>query len=334
MSEPSVSASTVPRRSIAGYGLYLIAATLFALNGSVATVLLGTGISPARLSQLRVTAAFLILLVVVALTNRPALRLRAREIPHLLVYSVLGIAMTQYLYYVSLDQGLEVGVSLLIEFTAPIMVALWFRFRHREDVKPAVWIGLVLALVGLALVAQVWQGMTLDTLGVTAAFGAAVALAIYYVAAERGVTGESPRDPVSLTMWGFGAAAVFWAIVQPWWTYPWEALSNPTTVTGALAAVPVPALLTYQIVLGTVVPFWLVLSSMKYLRAAQAATVGMSEPVIAIALAWLLLNQSLDVIQVLGGCVVLLGVLIAERSRNSGPEHPTPAPAGEGVPIT
>ena len=304
----------VNRRPALGYALYLTASALFALNGSVSKVLLETGIPSTRLSQLRVTAAFLVLLVVVLLTNRSALRLRRAEIPRLLVYGILGIAMTQWLYFVSIAR-LPVGVALLIEFTAPIMVALWFRFGEGEPVRSAVWWGLILALIGLTLVSQVWQGFTLDVVGVVAAFGAAIALVIYYVTGERGVSGAGARDPVSLTMWGFAAAALFWAVVQPWWSYPWHALENPTSATGALTAVPTWLLVAYLVVLGTVVPFWLALASMRHLRASQASTMGMSEPVIASVLAWLLLGEVLAPVQVAGGAVVLVGVYLAERAR-------------------
>ncbi|MEI7631673.1 MAG: EamA family transporter, partial [Actinomycetes bacterium] len=152
-----------------GYLLYLAAAFLFALNGTVAKSLLLTGIEPTRLSQIRVSSAFLLLLVLVAITRPAALRITKKELPVLLVYGVIGVGMTQYLYFVAL-QTLPVGVALLIEFTAPIMVALWFRFGMKQATRKSVWIALVLALTGLAMVAQVWLGFTLSAVGVTAGF--------------------------------------------------------------------------------------------------------------------------------------------------------------------
>ena len=316
LAEPLPGVSEAPRRHPArGYALYLIAATLFAFNGTISKSILVSGIDAARLSQLRVTVAFLILLAVVAITRPATLRIRRREIPILLVYGILGIAMTQYLYFVSISR-LPVGVALLIEFTAPIMVALWFRFGLHEQTSRRVWLALGLALLGLALVGQVWEGFTLDGLGVIAGFGAAAALAIYYLLADRQVRGPHPRDPVSLTMWGFGAAAVFWAIVQPWWTFPWSELSGDGYPFGAEgAAIPLWVLCSYMIVLGTVVPFWLVVVSLHHIRASQASVVGMTEPLLAIFIAWVALGEALAPVQILGAVIVLAGVLLAERSR-------------------
>jgi drug/metabolite transporter (DMT)-like permease len=302
----------VDRRPVIGYGLYLVAAVLFALNGTVSKYLLIGGVPWQRLSQLRVTLAFVILLLVVAATQRHRLRLHRSEVPRLLVYGVLGIAATQSLYFLAIQQ-LPVGVALLFEFTAPIMVALWFRFVMREPVRDRVFAALLLAMVGLAMVAQVWQGFSLDVVGVTAALGAAVALALYYLQGEKLVV---HRDPVSLTMWGFAFAALFWALAQPWWLFPWESLDITASPFGESGpAVPGWALVTYMVVLGTVVPFALVLASLRHLRATQASVVGMTEPVIAAAIAYVLLGEALTPVQMLGGAVVLAGVLLAETSR-------------------
>jgi drug/metabolite transporter (DMT)-like permease len=302
----------VDRRPALGYATYLVAATLFALNGSVSKFLLLGGVPWQRLSQLRVTLAFLILLVVVALVRRSGLRLRRTEVGKLAVYGILGIAATQSLYFLGI-QKLAVGVALLIEFTAPIMVALWFRFVMREPVRDRVFLALLLALVGLAMVAQVWAGFSLDTIGVVASFGAAAALALYYVLGEKLVV---DRDPVSLTMWGFFFATAFWAVVQPWWSFPWETLDLTAQPFGDSGpTVPGWALVAWMVVLGTVVPFALVLQSLRHLRATQASVVGMTEPLIASLIAFVLLGEVLTPVQLLGGAVVLTGVLLAETSR-------------------
>lgn len=298
-----------------GYTLYITAAALFALNGTVSKSILLTGISGARLSQLRVTAAFLLLLVFIALTRRAALRLRKGEIWPLLAFGVLGTAMTQWLYFVAIER-LPVGIALIIEFTAPIMVALWVRFGMHQQVKRTVWLALTMALLGLAMVAQVWQGFSLDVIGVMAALGAAAALALYFLMGESLSHGQFRRDAISLTMWGFGAAAVFWAVVQPWWSFPWAQLSGSGQPLGADGPqVSLAALSTWMIVLGTVVPFLLIIKSLHHLTAAQASMVGMTEPLLASIVAWVALGEVLTPVQIIGGAIVIAGVVLAERSR-------------------
>jgi drug/metabolite transporter (DMT)-like permease len=316
LAEPLPGVAASPRvQPLRGYALYVVAAFFFSLNGTVAKTVMEAGVDVWRLSQLRTTGAFLVLLAFVALTNRRALRLQRGEIPLLLVYGVLGVAATQALYFASIAR-IPIGVSLLIEFTSPLVIALWFHFGLKHRARPAVWLGLVAALVGLAVVAEVWNGFTLDPLGVAAAIGAMLALVVYYLSADAQVRGPYHRDPISLTMWGMGAAALFWAIVQPWWTYPWGTLGGTALVegTGAMAW-PVPLLVGYVVILGTVVPFSLVVLSLQHLRASQASAIGMVEPVIAIAIAWVLLGEVMSPIQLIGAGIALGGILLAELNR-------------------
>ena len=298
-----------------GYALYLSAALLFALNGTVSKSILLTGIDPARLSQLRVTGAFLVLLVYVALRNPTALRLTKKEIPIMLAYGILGVAGTQYLYFVALTY-LPVSIALLIEFTAPVMIALWFRFVWKEPTKKSVWVALGTALAGLALVAQVWLGFAVNAVGVLAALAAAVSLSIFYLLGDRQLRVVNPRDPVSLTMWGFAAASLFWLVAQPWWAFPWDALSgNSEPLSDANLSFPIWVMAMWMILLGTVITFSLVLASMRHLRASQASTVGLTEPLFATMIAWILLGEALSTTQVIGGALILFGVFIAERAR-------------------
>ena len=223
-----------PRPAL-GYALYLGGALLFGINGTVSKVLLQAVDDAARVSQLRVTFAFLILLLVVAVTNPRALPIRRAELGPIAAYGVLGVAMTQWLYFVAIER-MPIGIALLIEFTAPIMVVLWVRFAWHRPVRNTVWLGLAMALLGLAMVAQVGGGVTLSPLGVAAAFGAATALAVYYLLGE---TAGRQRDPVSLTLWGFGFASLLWAVALPWWGFPWDSLQGTAAPFGA-GSVEVP----------------------------------------------------------------------------------------------
>ena len=298
-----------------GYLLYLSAATLFSINGTVAKTLMLGGLGATHLSQLRVTVAALLMLIALGATRPAVLRLQRAEVPLLLVFGVFGVAATQGLYFVSI-QTLPIGVSLLIEFTSPLLITLWFRFVLHHPTKRIVWAGLVGAIGGLAVVARVWEGFTLEPGGFAAAVGACIALAVYFITADMQVRGTHPRDPVSLTMWGMVAATVFWAIVQPLWAFPVAELGGSAHLLGTAGPlVPVWTLAAWIVVMGTVVPFSLVVLSMQHLRASQASTMGMVEPVIATTIAWFALGETLSPIQLAGGAILLGGVLIAERNR-------------------
>jgi drug/metabolite transporter (DMT)-like permease len=70
-----------------------------------------------------------------------------------------------------------------------------------------------------------------------------------------------------------------------------------------------------MIVMGTVIPFWLAVAAMRHIRASQASTIGLTEPLLATIIAWVALGEILTPLQIVGGVLILTGVVVAERSR-------------------
>ena len=127
------------RRPRLGYAMVLAAATLFAVNGVVSKVILASGISSIRLAQVRTTGAALALLGVVALVRRGALRVSRRELPFLAFFGVCGLALVQWFYFLAIHR-LAVAIALLIQYLAPLLVALWARFAVHEPVRRRIWL--------------------------------------------------------------------------------------------------------------------------------------------------------------------------------------------------
>jgi drug/metabolite transporter (DMT)-like permease len=194
------------------------------------------------------------------------------------------------------------------------------------------WAALALAVLGLAIVARVWQGLTLDGIGLLAGLGAAAALATYYLSSERGM---GIRDPLSLAAWVFTAAAVFWSMLRPPWTFEWSILGTAVPLPGPLdgSTVPLWVLVAWIIVLGTVVPYSFVLVALASLGSARTGLLGMAEPVMAGLVAWLVLGEMLTGIQLFGAVLILSGIVLAETARQRSadqPAEPTPVAPGGG----
>jgi drug/metabolite transporter (DMT)-like permease len=299
----------VAEHRFAGVAMAVGGALLFSMNGSVSKVALQSGIDSLSLVLLRSSGAAAVLFVVVLAIDRRRLRLTKAELPMLLLYGVVGIAMVQWLYFVAIVR-LPVGVALLLEFTGPVLVAIWVHLVQRQALGRSLWLALALALGGLALVAEIWSGLTFDLVGVMAGLGAAVALATYYVAGKNML---SSRDTVSVACWAFLVAGAFWSVAKPWWTVPWTTLTSKVQLPGALELeTTVWVLVVWVIVLGTVAPFLLVVGALSRLPAAQAGVIGMIEPVLAGAVAWVWLDESLSLLQIAGSLVVIAGIVVAQ----------------------
>ena len=306
--------------------LAITASFLFALNGSVSKTVLESGLSSLRLVELRSLGAAVLLMAAVALTRPRSLRVEPRELAFLAVAGVVGIGLVQWLYFVAIGR-LPVGIALLLEYLAPVLVVVWVRFVRGERVRHRLWAALALSVTGLVVVAEAWQGLRLDGLGVLAGLGAAASLAAYYLTSERGL---GRRDPLSLGAWTFTAAAVFWSVLQPWWTFPWQDLMRSVALPGPLPDTAAPAwlLVGWVVVLGTVAPYGLILLALRSLGSARTGLLGMAEPVLAAAVAWLVLGEALSPVQLLGGAVVLTGIVLAETARQP---HAAASPVPEGV---
>jgi drug/metabolite transporter (DMT)-like permease len=305
----------LPRPAL-GYALVWSAVVLWSLNAVVAKVILDSaGLSSLRLAEVRATGAALILVVAVALVRPWTLRLSGRrELLFLAVFGILGLAFVQLFYFVGIRR-LDIGIALVINYLAPVFVALWARFYVKEPVRRRLWFAIALSLLGLSLVVELWGGSSLDGLGVLACLLTALAYAAYVLMAEHAL--RRGRDVYSLLAWGFALAAVFWAVVQPWWTFPWDAVDGSVELLGRLDDVTLPVwlLLGYVVVLGTVVPFVLLVSALHHVPATRVTIVAMLEPVLAAGVAWLWLEEELAAIQIVGGLVVLAGVVLAQTAR-------------------
>jgi drug/metabolite transporter (DMT)-like permease len=294
--------------------MVLTAATLWAVNGVVSKVLIESGdVSAQRLTEVRTTGAFALLAAVLLGFRRELLRVRRDELPVLVVFGVLGLAFVQWCYFEAISR-LDIGVALLIQYIAPVLVALWARFAYHEPVRRRIWLALVLSLAGIALLVELWNGLTLDGLGVAAALGSATAFSIYVLSSERAVT---RRDPVSLVCYGFLLAAIFWALVQPWTGFPFDRVDESVSLLGRLTdlSLPVWLLMAWMIVLGTIVPFALLAGSLRHIPASRAAITAMFEPVAATIFAYAWLSESLSGFQLFGAVLVLAAIALAQTAR-------------------
>ncbi|MGZ4648939.1 MAG: EamA family transporter [Kineosporiaceae bacterium] len=301
---------------VAGVALVAASAALFAINGTASKLVLAAGLSPMQLAEARSVGAALVLCVAAVALDRRSLRLTRGQVAVNALIGVVGIGMTFWLYFVALSR-VPVGIALLVEFTAPVLVALWMRFVRRASIRRRVWPAAGLVLTGLALVAQVWAGLTLDGLGLAAAAGDAIALATYFVLGERCL---AQRNPVAVSAVSFVGSAGFFSVLLPWWTFPFDRLAGAVAV--GEVAVPVGLLVLGVVLLGTVVPFVLELYGLRSIGATRTGLVGTLEPVLAGVVAWGMLDERLAVVQVIGAAVVLAAIVIAE---SAGPP-PTHAP--------
>ena len=295
-----------------GYFWALLAALLFGVNGSVTKVLVEGGLSPAHVTLFRVAGTALIAAVVLLVSDRKAFRITLRQAAVLAVLGVFGVALLQFTYAVAVSL-VPVGIALLIEFMAVLIVALFAFFVLRERVRARLWVAIGFVLIGLALVARVWNS-DLHPLGVLMASCAAVALALYFLLGEREVGRSSP---MAVGFWSMSFATLFWVIFGDLGSLDVSSIGEAVSLGGQLEAVSVPLwmLVVWNVVLGSFAPFLLSFLALRYLTATAAGITASAEVIFAFAFAWIWLGELLTPLQLVGAAAVLVGIVLAQTAR-------------------
>ncbi len=242
--------------------LLALGAVFFSASGIIVTVILKY--MPAfHLAQFRSISAVLILGSYVLLTRPHILRISRGEIRRFAVYGVVGFALVNFGYLLGIERGVPLGLVLILEFTASIWIALWIKLIRRGFVANEMWLAVFLSFSGLILVSKVWNGFTFDLIGLTASLLCAFALAAYFLMSER--IGKS-HEAIAMLIFGMFFASIFWLIVLPPWTFPFEIFTTQMNLGGIAEGTMVPGwvMISAAAIFGTVVPYMLVLSGMRH----------------------------------------------------------------------
>lgn len=311
--QPAAAAFAPGRRSPArGYALASAAAAMWALNGSLSRYLLDDGVSAPRLSQLRSLGSWLMLLLLLAAFRRDLLRVERTSVPRLAFLGIGGLALVHASYFLAIDR-LQIGVALTIQYLAPLLLLVWLRLVHRRRLSNGLWGAVALSVAGCFLVVRAYDAGELDGVGLAAALASAVTFAIYVVGSERA---GRRHEPVTTLLWAFGFASLFWAVVTPWWAFPFAELGSARNA--ALAAAVV--------VVGTLLPFVCMVAAVRHVPAPRAAIVATLEPVLAALFAYLIHDEALTGVQLLGGAAVLGAVAWVQAHRPDLREEAAPEP--------
>ena len=285
-----------------GYGMVVGAAVCWGIMATIAKLLFrDRGVDPLLLVVVRAYLATLTLFGVLAAVAPDQLRIRRRDAWLAAVVGVGGLLTNNFLYFEALHLT-SVATALLLQYQAPILVALYTVLVQRQRLSKRLVASLVLAVAGCALVVRAYDPAVLrpNLLGVVAGLGTAVTFTFYILTSRAAL---KTMRAWTLLAYAYLFASLAWAVVIP----PWKILGR---------GFPPETWLAFAVIatVGTVIPFGLFISGLKYLPPTQASIVSMLEPVVATIAAYLILGETLLPLQIVGGGLVLAGVVMVQRS--------------------
>ncbi len=257
-------------------------------------------IDPLILSQSRATFSFLTLLPVLSLVRGwRRLRLPAADIRDTFLIGILGVAASNYFYYLAI-QRTNVATAIIVQYTAPIWVLLYTVARGHQ--KPTLQrVGAVgLAVTGIALVIGLFggTGLHLDTIGLFAGLLAAFSFAFYNVGGHNVL---ARHDRWMVLLYTTCSASLFWLLVNP----PWKIAAAHYSGEQWLF------LLLFSL-LSVLAPFSFYFAGLQHLEPTRAIVVSCLEPVFSIVIAAVALGEIMHPLQVAGIVFVLAAIIVVQ----------------------
>jgi drug/metabolite transporter (DMT)-like permease len=300
----------VPKSPRWGFLYVILAAILWAVSGSSAKFLFHQGISPFQLVQMRITLAATALFFWLLLKNRNLLRISKSDIFYFMVLGTCGMAAVQFTYLFAISK-IQVAAAILLQYLAPIFIALFSVIFIRETLSKITMAAIVFATAGCYLVVGAYNLdlFSMNILGIVSGIGSAISFAWYSVHGEYGMR---RYDPWTVLFFAILFAAVIWNIAHP----PLEAFRH--------AYSPVEWFWIFYIAIcGTVLPFGLYLEGVNLIRSAKASVTGTLEPISAGVISYIFLNEIMEPLQLAGGVLVIAAVVLLQIKQ----EHDDKAPA-------
>lgn len=289
-----------------GLPLAIAAAFSFGMSGAWARGLIDAGWTPGAAVTVRVWVAALVLLVPTILALRGRWRALRRNAGMVAAYGLLAVAATQ-LFYFQAVAVMDVGIALLIEYTAPIAVLLWLWLRHGERPSRRSVTGSIIAFVGLVLMLDVVTGAEVNVVGILWALAAMVGAATYFVLSARADTGI---PPIALAGSGLLLGALALSVAAALGILPFRWTDGDIAYRFGTVPWFVPVLAIGLI--ATALAYVLGIVSTRMLGSRLASFVALAEVVAALLFGWLLLGQLPDLLQALGVVLVLAGVVVVK----------------------
>jgi drug/metabolite transporter (DMT)-like permease len=301
-----------------GTSLAVLSAATFATSGSFATALMSTGWTPGAAVTARIGVAALVLTVPAVIQLRGRWATLRRGLPAVMLYGLFAIVGAQLCFFEAVEH-LSVGVALLLEYSGTLLVVAWMWARHGQVPRRLTVVGGVLALGGLVLVLDLFDGTQhVDPVGVLWGLGAATGLAVYFVISAR-VEDESV-PPVAMAWAAMVVATLGLALAGAVRIVPFTMATSDVVLAGHSVSWIVPVL--GMSVVAAVVAYTSGIGAARRLGARPASFLGLGEVLFAILFAWLLLGQQPTALQAVGGVIVLAGIALvrADTGEPASPE--------------
>jgi drug/metabolite transporter (DMT)-like permease len=287
----------------------------FGMSGPFAKSLMVAGWSPTAAVTARLAGGALVMAIFATIVKPDWIREARRHSRVVIAYGLVPIAGAQLCYYNAVSH-LSVGVALLLEYTAPILVVGWIWATTRRRPRGMTLAGVGLAVAGIVLVLDILSGAAhVNAIGVAWALAAAICAACYFMMSDEVTADGSGLSSITLSAGGLVVGAVAVGLLGLSGVMPLTFTADDAVVAGLTVPWWVPVIVLG--VVSTAIAYTLGISGVARLRPSFASLVGLGEVLFAVLSAWVLLGEAVTLTQAVGGVVVLVGLALARQGDRS-----------------
>ena len=283
----------------------LLSAATFGVSGPFAKSLIESGWSPGGAVFARVAGGALVMMVIAVATQWPRLRQVSTHTRTVLLYGVFAISGVQLCFFNAV-QHLSVGVALLLEYLAPIIVIGWVWITKGARPSVQTLLGAAVALIGAAVVIDVFGSAEISAVGVAWGLAAAACLAVYFVISERA---DGDLHPVVLAASGLTVSAMVIGALGLVGVLPLQFSASNAVVADHSVNVWLPVVVL--VLVSTVIAYLTGIAAITLLGPTIGSLVALTEVLCAVLAAWILVGESVTALQAVGGAAIIAGLVLA-----------------------
>lgn len=295
-------------RRLSGIILVITATACWATSGIFINLIVRqSGLSAIGLAFWRDLTTSLLLLAGILIVKPSLLIIKKKDLPWLIGMGTISIGIFHVFWNTAV---VMIGASLatVVQCNAPIFVTIMAWFLFGEKITPKKIVAVLLAAVGTILVSGIssvnqWK---IVPLGLLIALGSAITYGSLSLFGKK-LRGDYNAWTIMFYIFSFGTIALFF--VQ---------LGSPDPFPVFLSVLP---LFAGFVLISTILGFGLYTTSLKYLPASVASITATTEIFFASILAYIFLQERMDLWQIIGSVLIIAGVILVSLAKENTAEE-------------
>ena len=280
------------------YGLMALAAVMWATSGTFTVLAIDAGVEVMQVTVFTTVITALILVPLIAALDPKSLLIKAKDFLPFLAFSIITGTFFAIAWYMCVDLT-SVATAVILLYAYPSIVTIASVFLLKEKLSPQKALALPLTFVGAVLVAgaqEFEEGFSFDLVGIGLGIYAAFGAAVYYIWGKKFLKKYSANTVILyMTVLSIPGLVII--------ANPLELMKNAISTEGWL----------YVLAIGFfpgTVGFVVSMVALNHIEASKASIVASIEPVAAVIIAFVVLLEAVNGLQVLGIGLVFAGVIL------------------------